>query len=290
MKYTYWDNYAWQVDTVIDVTGGDIYILSTSLALASSGEPHISFTKQDYFCSWIVYSYWDGSDWQADSPVGLYSSNSSLELDSSDNPRFSYTSTHLEYVSWNGSDWQNDIVDPVSYVLATTSLDLDSSGYPHISYYDCTNEDLKYAFWDGSVWNLEIVDSSGSVGKYTSLRLDPSDHAHISYLDASNNNLKYAQRYDTGIEGSGSIEDCSLLPLHPNPVSGPFAVQFSLSENAVVELNIYDISGRLVRQSSPEDYSSGLHQIQFTELGIGVYLYRMISGDFTSTQQFVVIE
>ncbi|WP_218185273.1 BNR repeat-containing protein [Methanogenium cariaci] len=53
-----------------------------------------------------------------------------------------------------------------------TSLALDSSGHPHISYYDFTKGDLKYAFWNGDVWENTTVDSEEYVGSYTSLALD----------------------------------------------------------------------------------------------------------------------
>jgi RHS repeat-associated protein len=74
-----------------------------------------------------------------------------------------------------------------------TSLALDSSGNPRISYYDSTNGDLKYASWTGSAWNIQTVDSTGNVGQYTSLALDSSGNPHISYYDVTNTNLKYAK-------------------------------------------------------------------------------------------------
>ena len=64
-----------------------------------------------------------------------------------------------------------------------TSLALDSSDYPHISYYDQGNGNLKYAFWDCSHWNIQTVDSEGNVGRGSSIALDSSDYPHISYVN-----------------------------------------------------------------------------------------------------------
>ncbi len=68
----------------------------------------------------------------------------------------------------------------------------DSSGNPHISYWDYTNYDLKYAAWDGNGWKIETLDSNGYVGEFTSLALDSAGNPHISYLDYTNDDLKYA--------------------------------------------------------------------------------------------------
>ena len=185
--------------------------------------------------------------------------------------------------------WQIETVDSTGTVGWNTSLALDSSGYPHISYADHSNADLKYAFWNGSSWEIEIVDKPGSLGLCTSLALNSAGYPHISYFDDSNADLKYAWQTETGIEG-GSNYPLDLLPITPNPASCSFSVNFSISESAQVGLCIYDLSGRLVRQTPSTIYDSGLHQVNFSDLETGVYLCRMRSGDFTKTQQFVVID
>jgi hypothetical protein len=99
----------------------------------------------------------------------------------------------LAWAAWAG-EWHIETVDFVGDVGSDNSLALDSSGYPHISYYYSNFcYDLKYARWDGDEWQVETVDWEEHVGSYTSLALDSNDYPHISYRDSSNDDLKYAR-------------------------------------------------------------------------------------------------
>ena len=207
LKYAYYDG-SWHTETV-DSTGdvGEY----TSIALDSSNNPHISY--HDIMNADLEYAYHDGSSWYIETvdyfhDVGFINS---IALDSSNNPHisyFDYTNYDLKYAyDGNGDrDFSDEgeiqTVDSTGDVGDYTSLALDSSNNPHISYYDATNDDLKYAYYDGS-WHTETVDSTGNVGQYTSIALDSSNNPHISYFDYTNYDLKYV--YDS--DGDGDLTD-----------------------------------------------------------------------------------
>jgi hypothetical protein len=75
-----------------------------------------------------------------------------------------------------------------------TSIALDSTGKPHISYYDDTDEDIQYAKWTGSTWSLETADTCTYnllEGYGTSIALDSNNNPHITYERGA---LMYAKK------------------------------------------------------------------------------------------------
>jgi len=83
--------------------------------------------------------------------------------------------------------------------------------------------------------------------------------------------------------------DAGLLPVSPNPASAP-TVRFGLPEPASVELSVFDLSGRLVSKILRDEYTAGYHAVLLNDLSPGIYFCWMVSGDFTGSERFVVIE
>ncbi len=188
----------------------------TSIALDSSGHPHISYYDRSF--NDLGYARFDGNSWtvqvvDSEGHVGGYSS---LALDSLDRPHISYlwistdlSVKRLKYAQFNSTSWGLTVVDDSFLVGEYTSLALDSSGYPHISYSDAQNFALKYASFNGSLWMRSTLESGG-VGSYISLALDASDRPHISYLDYSYSATGgYDLRYYSGAAGAKVTVDPS---------------------------------------------------------------------------------
>ncbi len=89
-----------------------------------------------------------------------------------------------------GRTWYIRTVESAGPVGSHSSLALDATGFPHISYYGGTSGDLRYA--NGTTWDIQTVDSAGDAGFYNSLALDASGHPHVSYYCGANGHLRYA--------------------------------------------------------------------------------------------------
>jgi hypothetical protein len=123
----------------------------------------------------------------------------SLRLTSDDQPRIAYGSNHLYYAHLEDIGWVIDLVDGASSVGKYTSLALDGSDLPYISYYSYsgqTYQDLKYAHWDGANWNTQTIDSVNTTyvaGTYpaTAIAVDSNNNPSIAYLDYDYNYTQY---------------------------------------------------------------------------------------------------
>jgi hypothetical protein len=67
---------------------------------------------------------------------------------------------------------------------------------------------------------------------------------------------------------------------YPNPFNPTTTIQFGLPDAAVVTVELFDVSGRLVRQILHERLSAGHHRVQLDLSGesSGVYIYRLQTG------------
>lgn len=146
--------------------------------------PHIAYTDYSYTATGgYDLRYYDGSTGlivTVDPPEAQY--DISLALDANNHPHISYTSCvggaapcDLRYAHFNGSTWSTTTVE--ADVGRGTSLDLDSSGRPHIVYE--TFDGLKHVYFDGTSWVKEQVEYNA--GYSPSLKLDANGNAHISF-------------------------------------------------------------------------------------------------------------
>jgi len=75
-------------------------------------------------------------EWVDCSKTFDYMTDRNLTLDGEGHPYIAYGGDHLYYAHYNGTGWQTEVVDDSPGVGYFTSIALDASNYPHISYCD----------------------------------------------------------------------------------------------------------------------------------------------------------
>lgn len=82
-----------------------------------------------------------------------------------------------------------------------------------------------------------------------------------------------------------------LLQNFPNPFNPSTIINYSLAKSGIVNISVYDILGRRVRELMDEFKEAGSYKIYFDAQGFssGVYFYRMTCGHFSSTRKMVLI-
>lgn len=101
-----------------------------------------------------------------------------------------------------------------------------------------------------------------------------------------------------GIEPvAGEIpKEFSLSQNYPNPFNPSTKIKFSIPSVGTglraVSINIYDISGRLVKTILQQNIKPGSYEVSFDASGLssGAYFYRLTAGDFTETKKMVLLK
>ena len=88
----------------------------------------------------------------------------------------------------------------------------------------------------------------------------------------------------------------SLRTASPNPFVNNTTMAYSIAKPGNVSLNIYDISGRLVKTLINEKKDAGVYSLRWNgsddnnrQVAIGVYFTRLTSGDFTSVKKVILV-
>ena len=215
----------------------------TSLALDDRGFPVISHhdnTSSDLRVVHCNDTHCLGGDESVTTPdpmgeVGEVGEDTSLVLDAAGNPVISHydaTNGDLRLVHCNdpncaGDDESAVSVDTGGDVGRDSSLALDASGYPVISYYDAINGDLRVVHCNdpncaqlvaATYSTPDPAGAAGDVGAMSSLVLDAAGNPVISHYDATNGSLRVVHCNDPYCLGAESVTtpdpatDAGLFP------------------------------------------------------------------------------
>jgi hypothetical protein len=109
---------------------------------------------------------------------------------------------------------------------------------------------------------------------------------HLDYLSVPSSIL-------TSVENLNQLPTSySLSQNYPNPFNPTTNIKYSLLKESQVSLKVFDILGREVENLINTKQVAGTYQVNFnaSKLASGVYIYRLIAGDFVRSMKMMLIK
>jgi len=94
------------------------------------------------------------------------------------------------------------------------------------------------------------------------------------------------------VGGSEMPKTFALNQNYPNPFNAATLIPYSISRSGNVQLNLYDIKGRMVRRLVDRRHTPGQYTVQLdaSELASGIYFYRIVSGEFYEQRRMTLVK
>ena len=91
---------------------------------------------------------------------------------------------------------------------------------------------------------------------------------------------------------NGIASTYSLSQNYPNPFNPTTSINFSIPQDGLVKLVVYDILGKEVATIVNGEQAAGTYQVTFdaSRLTSGVYFYKITSGDFSDVKKMLLVK
>jgi len=207
-----------------------------------------------------------------------------------------------------------DVVSPtgISYPIIITELDGDVSvGDELVAYADGQvvgatrisdlSSPVVISAWGG--YHEFGIDLDGyTIGDAIDLRLyDAEDGTELKVNTDFDNN-----QYGVGVFASGTAEvmDMPAVPQefyltqnYPNPFNPSTTISFSVPSEGHVQINVYDITGRLITTLVDRNMSEGYHHVVWDgkdisglDVSAGLYIYNLQAEGVSMTRKMVLMK
>lgn len=92
--------------------------------------------------------------------------------------------------------------------------------------------------------------------------------------------------------GGFSILEYKLFDNYPNPFNPRTKITYSIKEEGLVTLKIYDVLGKEIATLVNENKPSGNYEAEFdaSQLPSGIYIYKLQAGSFISSKKMLLLK
>jgi hypothetical protein len=169
----------------------------------------------------------------------------------------------------------------------TTETEMNNSGFDveRSSSFDSHSEWQKIAFVAGKgtsyIYNsYSFIDKVLQSGNYK---------YRLKQIDFNGNHEYFNLNSEVVIETPAKFE---LAQNYPNPFNPSTTINFTISEENLVSLKIYDLSGKEVMNTLSEKKPAGYYSVQIdaSTLPSGAYFYRLSAGKYTAIKRMILLK
>lgn len=135
--------------------------------------------------------------------------------------------------------------------------------------------------WATTYDRLSVVDKNGMIA-FKGTQVSSSDIGNAK--TAIENALQMAT-------ATTDLDENSMRFLnYPNPFSAHTSVRFQLDKSSLVSLDLFDVTGKKVRELTNKNYPSGEHILLFSkgQLEDGIYFLRLKTGGTVLTHKMII--
>jgi len=156
-------------------------------------------------------------------------------------------------------------------------------------------------FFTAEPTNFEI-EAQGEVTVTITFRADSSLDIASAFL-VINNSTNLDRQYRWNVHAAtvlavdenvrpGIPESCEMSQNYPNPFNPLTTVDFSLAAAGRATFQLFDMTGRMVKELFSGRLPAGYHQVEIdaSDLPAGIYLYRLTAGEFTGTRKMILLK
>jgi hypothetical protein len=155
-----------------------------------------------------------------------------------------------------------------------------------------------------SSWSV-LANLSGTTSSYIDYSInnasggDREAEYRITAVDEGNNpspvqsvTIVYGQGILDKIKSNEMISDYSLEQNYPNPFNPSTKISYSIKEEGLATLKVYDVLGNEVATLVNENKPAGNYAADFnsSQLPTGIYIYKLQAGDFVSSKKMILLK
>ena len=195
----------------------------------------------------------------------------------------------------------NDSLD-VFGVAAFSVQDVNADGKNDILAASYNNSEVVVYFGDGSFNFSRLSESFGTPGGCYRIISDDFDNdgdldlAMTTQFGSNSISVLLNQldvvSVDDPYENTFEPNSFTLYQNYPNPFNPSTSIKYSVKENSLVSLKLYDILGNEVVTLVNEEKPAGEYEIKFNAKGLasGIYFYQLKANTFIETKKMIFLQ